>query len=217
MQRYVERREQARRGPPRIDFVEVESGSQHYSQKLESLFKDLTGKPLDPDAVARRVTALYGQGTLDTLDYRVVEENDRYGISLTARGNSIGPNYLRFGLNIQDDLQGSSTYNAAARFVLSEITQPGGEWVWDLQVGETSLISTEVYLPISDTSSFFLVPHADAKAANVDALEGQSRLAEYRVRSFNYGLDFGYEFGNWGEIRTGVERQSGHEDVRVGS
>ena len=54
--------------------------------------------------------------------------------------NSWGPNYVRFGLSLQDDFQGNSTYNAAARFVLSEITQPGGEWVWDLQVGETSLI-----------------------------------------------------------------------------
>ena len=82
---------------------------------------------------------------------------------------------MRFGLSLQDDFQGNSSYNAAARFVLSEITQPGGEWVWDLQVGETSLISTEVYLPISDTSSFFFVPHGSAKAANVDVLQDRTR------------------------------------------
>jgi NTE family protein len=124
---------------------------------------------------------------------------------------------VRFGLSLQDDFQGNSSYNAAARFVLSEITQPGGEWVWDVQVGETALISTELFLPISDTSSFFFVPHTHAKAANVFALEGQTRVAEYLVRSFDYGLDFGYEFGNWGEIRTGIEHQVGHEDVRVGN
>jgi NTE family protein len=215
---YVAARDQARQSPPRIDFVKIDEGSGRYSNRLDKVFKDVIGKPLDPDAVARHVTTVYGQGNLEALDYRVVQEDDdRYGLLLAARRNSWGPNYVRFGLSLQDDFQGNSSYNAATRFVLSEITQPGGEWVWDLQVGETSLISTEVFLPISDTSSFFLVPHADARAANVDALEGQSRLAEYRVRSFNYGLDFGYEFGNWGEIRTGVERQSGHEDVRVGS
>ncbi len=214
---YVAQRDALRQSPPRIDFVKVDEGSDRYSNRLNKIFKDVIGKPLDPDAVARHVTTVYGQGNLEALDYRVVQDDDRYGLLLGARRNSWGPNYVRFGLSLQDDFQGNSSYNAAARFVLSEITQPGGEWVWDLQVGETSLISTEVYLPLSDTSGFFLVPHADARAANVDVLENQTRLAEYRVRSFDYGVDFGYEFGNWGEIRTGVERESGHEDVRVGS
>jgi NTE family protein len=214
---YVAARDQARQSPPRIDFVKIDEGSGRYSNRLDKLFKDVIGKPLDPDAVARHVTTIYGEGNLEALDYRVVQDDDRYGLLLAARRNSWGPNYVRFGLSLQDDFQGNSSYNAAARFVLSEITRSGGEWVWDLQVGETSLIATEVYLPISDTSSFFFAPHANAKAANVDALQGQTRLAEYRVRSFTYGLDFGYDFGNWGEIRTGVERQSGHEDVRVGN
>ncbi len=214
---YVAQRDAARQSPPRIDFVKVDEGSGRYASRLDNLFRDVIGKPLDPDAVARHVTSVYGQGNLESLDYRVVEDDDRYGLLLAARRNSWGPNYVRFGLSLQDDFQGNSSYNAAARFLLSEITQPGGEWVWDLQVGETSLISTEVYLPLSDTSGFFVMPHADAKAANVDVLENQTRLAEYRVRSFDYGVDFGYEFGNWGEIRTGVERESGHEDVRVGN
>jgi NTE family protein len=214
---YVAQRDHDRQSPPRIDFVEVDEGSGRYSNRLDRLFKDVLGKPLDPDAVARHVTTVYGQGNLEALDYRVVQDDaDRYGLLLAARRNSWGPNYVRFGLSLQDDFQGNSSYNAAARFVLSEITNPGGEWVWDLQVGETSLISTEVYLPISDTSSFFFVPHSSAKAANVDVLDGQTRIAEYRVRSFDYGLDFGYELGNWGEIRIGAERDVGHEDVRVG-
>lgn len=214
---YVAQRDRDRQSPPRIDFVKVDDGSGRYSNRLDRLFKDVIGKPLDPDAVARHVTTVYGQGNLEALDYRVVQDSDdRYGLLLAARRNSWGPNYVRFGLSLQDDFEGNSSYNAAARFVLSEITTPGGEWVWDLQVGETSLISTEVYLPIADTSSFFFVPHADAKSANVDVLQGQTRLAEYRVRSFDYGLDFGYELGNWGEIRTGIERNIGHEDVRVG-
>jgi NTE family protein len=213
---YVAARDTARQSPPRNEFVQIDEGSGRYSNRLDKLFKDVIDKPLDPDAVARHITTVYGQGNLEVLDYKVVEEDDRYGLLLAARRNSWGPNYVRFGLSLQDDFQGNSTYDAAARFVLSEITQPGGEWVWDLQVGNTSLISSEVYLPMSDTSSFFFVPHANAKSSNVDALAGQTRVAEYRVRSINYGLDFGYEIGNWGEIRTGIERQTGHEDVRVG-
>src|SRR6185312_8817828 len=67
-QLYAQRREAARQVPaPRIDFVQVDPGSKNYSETLNSLFDDLTGKPLDPDAVARRMTTLYGEGSLDTL------------------------------------------------------------------------------------------------------------------------------------------------------
>jgi NTE family protein len=230
--RYAQVRENARQvAPPRIDFVQVDSGSKNYSQRLNSLFDDLTGKPLDPDALARRMTTLYGEGSLDTLDYQVVKENDHYGLALDARGNSIGPNYVRFGLSLQEDFQGNSTYDAAMRFVMSEITRPGGEWVWDLQVGQTSLVATELFLPFSEFSGWFIDPHAQIAASNVPwfgdqslaagagklpASVGQTEIAQYRLHTYQYGIDLGKQFGNWGEIRTGIQREEGHSHLEIG-
>jgi NTE family protein len=227
---YAQRREAARQAsPPRIDFVQVDSGSKNYSQRLNSLFDDLTGKPLDPDALARRMTTLYGEGSLDTLDYQVVQENDHYGLRLDARGNSIGPNYVRFGLSLQEDFQGTSTYDAAMRFVMSEITRPGGEFVWDLQVGQTSLVATELFLPFSEFSGWFVDPHAQVAASNVPLFGNQSQagggknsslnqteIAQYRLHTYEYGIDLGKQFGNWGEIRTGIQREQGHSHLEIG-
>jgi NTE family protein len=215
---YTVHREDMRRGAPRVEFVRVEPGSERYAEALTKLFDDTVGKPLDPEALSRRVTGYYGKGNLEALDYQLVKDDEeRYGLALTARRNSWGPNYVRFGLNLQDDFEGNSSYNAAARFVLSEITQPGGEWVLDLQEGDTSRVATEIYLPLSQTKPFFFLPHAELEARNVFQLdENQQPLAEYRVRSFGYGLDFGREFGNWGEIRVGVRRETGKSHVRIG-
>ncbi len=217
-QQYVARRDEARRAPPRIEFVRVEAGSERYANRLQHLFSDLVGKPLDPDAVARHVTTVYGQGNLESLDYRVVQDpdTDDYGLALDARRNSWGPNYVRFGLSLQDDFQGNSIYDAAARFVMSEITAPGGELVLDLQIGEDSRIGSDVYLPLSDSGGFFFDPHILADATNLDVPLGNISSAEYRVHTFNYGLDFGREFGNWGEIRTGVEHEEGHSRIEIG-
>jgi len=214
---YVARRDAARREPPRIDFVRIQPGSERYSESLKHLFGKTVGETLNPDSLGKRVTGYYGKGNLEALDYELVKDDaGRQGLELTARRNSWGPNYVRFGLNLQDDFAGNSSYNAAARFVLSEITRPGGEWVWDLQIGETSRIATEFYLPLSQSSAYFFLPHAQFGARNVAVLDGQRRVAEYRVRSFDYGLDFGREFGNWGEIRTGMRREEGSSRVRIG-
>jgi NTE family protein len=216
MRRYTLARDALRRVPPRIDFVATATGSERYSGALNALFKDLTGKPLDPDALARRVTALYGQGGLDTLDYHVVGNEDRYGLALDARPSSLGANYMRFGLSLQDDFQGNATYNAAMRFVMSDITRSRGEWVTDLQIGSTTQVATELFLPLAQFSGWFVDPRAATGSHDVEVLQGQSQLAQYRAHTFDYGSDFGYQFGNWGEIRTGVQREEDHFVLQIG-
>jgi len=233
MQGYMARRELPRTAPPVIDFVTVDTGSEHYVPSANSLFKGVIGKPLDPDAVAQRITALYGRGGLDTLDYHVIGSADRYGLAIDARPNSTGPDYLRFGLSLQDDFQGNSTYNAAVRLVVSDVTRNAGEWATDLQIGSVTQISTELFLPLAHFSGWFVMPHIQDLSRDIDLVcnppsvgradycdnqpdNGQELLAEYRVHTFDYGVDFGRQFGNWGEIRTGIARQQGHLRLKIG-
>jgi NTE family protein len=216
-ERYVQRRTEARQGPPRIEFVRVESGSERYAAALHKLFDDQIGAVADPGELQKRVTSFYGGENFEGIDYRLVQDDDgQYGLALTARRNSWGPTYVRFGLNLQDDFAGNSYYNAAARFIQSEITAAGGEWVSDLQVGETSRVASEVWLPFSQTSPYFLAPHAQIEAQDLYLFEDQRRIAEYRVRTFEYGMDFGRDFSNWGEIRAGLVRDAGNSSLIIG-
>jgi NTE family protein len=140
-----------------------------------------------------------------------------YGLALTTRRNSWGPNYLRFGLQLQNDFDGNSSFNAAARVTMAEITKYGGEWVWDFQVGETPRIATEIYLPAGYRSRWFLMPHAEFQIRTLPLVSAEERiLAEYRVRTTDYGLDLGRELGNYGEIRIGAGRTIGSARVRIG-
>ena len=216
IQGYTLHREALRVPPPRIDFVTVEPGSEGYAAATNTLFGDLVGKPLDPDAMARRMTALYGRGALDTLDYRVIGEPDHYGLSIDARPSSQGPNYLRFGLSLQDDFQGNSTYTAAMRFVMSDITRNAGEWVTDLAVGATSGIASELFLPLAQYSGWFVMPHISDLARDLYVYQEQTLVAKYRLHTFDYGVDFGRQFGNWGEIRVGAVREEGHYVLAIG-
>src|SRR5215472_13663536 len=216
MQQYALHREALRVPPPRIDFVTVEPGSERYAGAADTLFGDLVGKPLNPDAVARRMTSLYGRGALDTLDYRVIGEEGNYGLAIDARPASEGRYYLRFGLSLQDDFQGNSTYTAAMRFVMSDITRNAGEWVTDLSVGATSGVSTELFLPLAQFSGWFVMPHLADQARDLYVFQGQSVLAKYRLHTFDYGVDGGRQFGNWGEIRVGAQREQGHYVLAIG-
>ena len=216
-ERYAQRRAATRETPPRIEFVRVDPGSERYAAALHKLFDDQIGAVADSGELQKRVTSFYGGENFEGIDYRIVQDDDgQYGLALTARRNSWGPTYVRFGLNLQDDFAGNSYYNAAARFIQSEITAAGGEWVSDLQVGETSRVASEVWLPFSQTSPYFLAPHAQIEAQDLYLFEDQRRIAEYRVRTFEYGMDFGRDFSNWGEIRTGLVQDVGDSSLIIG-
>ncbi len=214
---YVARRDAARGARvPRIDFVRTEGEPQRYGKAVDALFEPLIGKPFALPSVERRIGQLYGQGNLELLDYRVVEDGASEGLVVTARRNSWGPNYVRFGLNLSDDFEGNAAYNAAARFVLAELTSLGAEWGLDLQIGESPRIATELYLPLSYRRRWFLLPQVGFEARNVPVFDAGSRVAEYRVSDFRYGLDFGREFDTTTELRVGIRHLDGESRVRLG-
>jgi NTE family protein len=208
---------------PTIKFLRVEKGSEKYESAIESLFGDQVGKTVNAAKLERRAGELYGQGNLEIFDYRLVQADTmpgadpEYGLALTTRRNSWGPNYLRFGLALQNDFEGNSSFNAAARGTLAEITKYGGEWLWDFQLGETPRVATEVYLPAGYRSRWFLAPHAEFQIRTLPLVNDDERiLAEYRVRTTTFGIDLGRELGNYGEIRVGAGRSIGAARVRIG-
>ena len=202
---YVARRSAHERAP-QIDFVRSDERSHRYARIIDAAMQPLVGKPLDTSSLERRITELYGLDLFETVDYRLVRDQEREGLEVSARRKSWGPNYVRFSLNLQDDFEGNNSYNAAARFIVTEVNELGAEWVTDLQVGENPLFRTELYQPLSYSPRYFIAPQLLLQVRTVQLLNGQVPLAEFRVRSQEAELAVGREFSSWGELRFGVRR-----------
>lgn len=171
---------------------------------------------LDAGKLDAALTEVYGRGNFERVDYTLKERDGRADIVLDAERNSWGPNYIRFGLGLEDDFSGNASYNAAARIVLADIGDLGAEWVWDLQVGSEPRIAMEYHQPLDALGRWFVAPQARFELRNVPLIEDGARVADYRLRSTEYGIDVGREFGNWGEVRAGLRRATGHSRLRLG-
>jgi len=204
------------RPSPEIDFVRTDARSERYAKIIDAAMGPLVGKPLDTASLEKRITELYGLDQFETVDYRLVHDADREGLEVHARRKSWGPNYVRFSLNLQDDFEGNASYNAASRFIITEVNRLGAEWVTDLQIGENPLFRTEFYQPISYSPRYFIAPQLLLQVRNVQLLNGQVPIAEFRVRSQQAELAVGREFGSWGELRVGVQRGTGQSRVHIG-
>src|ERR1019366_9479809 len=210
-------RSDMRAGMPRVEFVRVEPDSKNYQRQIDDMFAQFEGHTLDPDALKTEVGALYGRGDLEMLDYRLVRNPlGQIGLDFSARRNSWGPNYLRFGIALQDDFKGQTSFNAAGRLDFTELNSLGAESVWDLQVGTAPLLATELYLPLSNVTRYFIAQHAQVEAHDVAQIVDDRQVGLFRVSSVDYGLDFGREFGNWGEMRFGVLNSNGSSRLDPG-
>ncbi|MGQ0428380.1 MAG: patatin-like phospholipase family protein [Gammaproteobacteria bacterium] len=201
---------------PEIQFVRVDQGSARYRERIEAELEPAVGAPLDAAAMEQRLSRLYGDDNFESLDYKVVRDGERPGIEVSARRKSWGPNYLRFGLELQDDFEGSNSFNAGVRALVTEANRYGAEWQTDLRVGADPRFRTELYQPIGYASRWFVAPRILAERRLFDVLDGEDRLATFRVRNAEVGLDFGREFGSWGEWRAGVVRGDGKRSLLVG-
>ncbi len=201
---------------PVIEFVRADSASTQYDPLIQETMKELVGRQMDRELVRSKLSSLYALDRFETIDYRLVEDEGRAGLQLDLRRKSWGPNYVRMGLNLEDDFEGNSRYNAAVRFIATELNGLGGEWLTDVQIGENPKFFTEFYQPLSLASRYFVSPQFDFEERSVFELRDRDRVAEYRVREVQGGLDFGREISNWGEIRFGVHRGTGRRRVLIG-
>jgi len=213
---YVGARESWSHEIPEIRFVRTDARSERYTELIQAELSPAVGKPLDPAQMEKHLSHLYGDATFESLDYKVVGEGELKGIEVSARRKSWGPNYLRFGLELQDNFQGSTSFNAGVRSQVTEVNRYGAEWQLDLRVGENPRFLTEFYQPIGYASNWFVAPRIRVERRNFDILEDDERLATIRVRNAEFGFDFGREFGSWGEMRAGLVRGEGSQSLLVG-
>ena len=241
--RYLARRAAREPGLPPIRFVRVDRESKRYEKTILGEMQPLVGKPLNRDEVGARITELYGLGNFETLDYSLATRASKAavpaqpagtdlaaagepatgdadaedtGLEIRARRKSWGPNYVRFGLNLQDDFQGNSRYNAAARFVLTELNTLGAESLTDVQIGSDPRVFSEFYQPLDAQRTWFVAPSARIELRDLPIYVNNGEVADYRDREAEVDLDFGRNIGNWGEIRAGFHRTNGATRVRLG-
>ncbi len=202
---------------PQLEFIRVDARSRRYAERIQAELSPAIGATLDPKALESGLSRLYGDDIFESLDYKLVREDGRNGIEVAARRKSWGPNYIRFGLELQDDFEGSNSFNAGVRALVTEVNPYGAEWQLDLSIGESPRFFTEFYQPLGYGSRWFIAPSILIERRNFDLISDETRLASYRVRNAELGLDLGREFGSWGELRTGLMRGSGRQLLRIGN
>ena len=213
---WVRRRDKPRAPDGKLAFVRVEQDSAIETEMIESRLRVHPGDPIDIDVLAAEAARLHGLAMFEKVNYRLVEQDGETGVVFDARSKSWGPGFLRFGISLEDDFEGATSFDARVRMTRPAVNGLGGEWRADLRLGTDPQVFTEFYQPLRFDSRFFVVPYLDFDQFNLNLFEEQKVVGRLRISEATAGLDLGAEFGNIGEVRVGAFRGSGGSRVIVG-
>jgi NTE family protein len=199
-----------------LAFVRAAPRSQEDAARIEAVFGDLAGEPLDLAFLQRKVSRQYGLDRYESVDYRLLRDEGDLGLEIDMRRKSWGPNFLRLGVGIEQDFDGGATANAGLRVLMTGLNRYDAEWLTDVQLGEEPRLFTELFQPLSLTSDLFVAPSLRYELATLQLVDDGRRVARYRTRESEAALAIGAELSSWGEVRLGIARGDGSSEVLIG-
>lgn len=199
-----------------IAFVNVDGTRLVNPASIKDALKNLIGKPFDDKRTSDDLAQLYGGGDFDRISYRLADLRGQRGIDLDVSENSLGPNYLRLGLNFASDLQGDTSFNIVAGHRRTWLNSWGAEWTNDVQLGTVRSIATELYQPLGPASPWFVSAYGKVSREPRYIFDGDQRLAEYSLLYEPAGVDFGYAASRYGEVRIGYSYAHYRADLEIG-
>jgi NTE family protein len=202
---------------PAPQFVRVEGAGAEAKKQLERLFQPLVNKPLDTKSLEKLLNRLTAAGRYDSAGYHIAEENGRPGLVVSVREKSYAPPSLQFAFAMDGTESDNVNITLASRLTFMDVAGFRSEWRTDVLFGNTYGVSSELYRPFTASSKWFFAPHADAADSAFYIYRKSDPLADYRFSRANIGMDFGYGFSRFAEVRAGYEVGFLNARLRLGA
>jgi NTE family protein len=194
-----------RRSTPEIvvHALRVEPGPGLPAAAVRRAVQTAAGGALRPQVLAGDLERLWELGVFETVDFELrAAPEGAWDLEIFGHPKPWGPNFLRTGVALASDLEGSSSFNLLSALTLTGLDRVGRELKFQAQLGDLPILTAELYQPLSDAQVPFF-------ALGLQAGERKQRIAigevpvQYRFLALNGTADVGLAFGRWGEARIG--------------
>ncbi|MEO8307306.1 MAG: patatin-like phospholipase family protein [Pseudomonadota bacterium] len=201
---------------PPMQFVRIVTDSTLTAEYVRDRISQKVGRPLDRETLDHEINGIYGRGTYESINYRIVnDEKGRTGVEITPVDSSLGRLVFRGGLQISDNFAGRNDYQFNLEARVTNLTDKGGEWRTLAGLGRLTRFETDLYLPFGQRGNWFVAPTVGYSVVDQPILLDSNTVAEYRVGSWLGTLQIGRDFGDKFRVSTGLLRGQDHAERLV--
>ncbi len=211
------RKERLKSEVPAPQFIEVRGTGPKASQEVARFLQPLKGKPIDIHAMEDRFNQLTGIGNFDSVDYWLAEKDGQTGLIVSVHEKGYAPPSLQLGFEADGSEAKDVTFTQAGRLTFQNVAGYRSEWRTDFAFGNTYSISTELYRPFNSFSKWFFAPHTGASNAGFKFFKVNDPVALYRFHQENAGIDIGYGFDRFTELRVGYQIGYANAHLNLGA
>ncbi len=155
-----------------------------------------------------------GIGKFDAVDYWLTEKDGQPGLVVFLHEKSYAPPTIQLGFEVDGTESSNVTFTQAGRLTFMDIAGYRSEWRTDFTFGETYGVSTELYRPFNEFTKWFFAPNASASNSGFNFYSKSNPIALYRLHQVDGGIDVGYSFSRFTELRAGY--RIGYADAHLG-
>src|SRR5215472_14442107 len=201
-----------------VDEIRVEGLQRTNPAVVRELIQSRPGEPLSQEKASADLRRIFGTGDYESINARIIggDGSPRVAI-IEPKEKSWGPDYLRFGVGLASDFRGDSQFNALVQYRKTWLNPLGAEWTTQLQIGQDTHLATEFRQPLTEDGRWFIAPSGVIGQQQRPVFVGSDKIAEYNISSGGGELDFGRDFGTWGELRVGAVWSKVYARVDTGS
>jgi NTE family protein len=202
---------------PVISAIELENNSSVDDAVIMAQISQQLNSSLDKDALEADLGKVYGIGEFSAVEFDLQNLGETSVLQLRAVEKPGGNRFWRFGISLQDDLEGNSAYTASASVTWTSLNKLGGEWRSVARIGEIQQLSTEFYQPLVKSGRYFASVGGGFNERNVNTFVDGEIIGQSRVEDVTGLLQVGRIFGNSGQVTAGVLRGQGSTQSNIGS
>ena len=202
--------------PTTITSVEVAGNQRVNAEVIRQSMQTAPGQVLNEEGVDLDMRRIYGSGDFESVrpDVNEVDGSGTLVVHVTEKG--WGPQYLRVGLALSSDLGRESEFNFYGQLRSTWLNSYGAEWRNDVVLGNDVVWVSRFNQPLSPSMRYFVEPRLVYSDTPLYIYVQNVLLSEYRNTTYGAGLDIGFNFDQYGQLRLGGFRGRTRLELNTG-
>ena len=171
---------------------------------------------LSKEELDSALNRVYSLNKFERVDAEFEDVDQGRILTITTKAKSWGPNYFQAGFNWEDDFTLDSAITLSLAYTMTDLTENGGEWRNELELGFKKRVATEFYQPLDRDQTFYSLARFQYEMKNWDLYDQDIRYFQLENKVAQIVLGIGYNFNSDGIMEFGVIAEDGRVTSEFG-